>query len=75
MVVKNYNIIGIPPVTRLLRIERVDYGWRVWTGTRDFRVGSYIQLCNDGRAFNITVRADEGDEIIQVRPTDKEVES
>jgi hypothetical protein len=71
---KDRNVIGIPPVTRLLRIVRIDGGWQVWTGARhEFRIGSYLQLNNDGSVFNVTVRSDEGDESYCIRPSDREV--
>lgn len=73
-ITKDHNTIGIPPVTRLLRVIRVSGGWQLWTGTRgDFRVGSYLLVNDDGSAFTITARVDEGDDIMQIRPRDKEV--
>jgi len=68
-----HNIIGMTPGTRCYRIIRGDDGWRVWTATRDFIHGSYIELHNDGSAYRWECRPDEGDECIMIRPDDAEV--
>jgi len=68
-----HNTIGMQPGTRLYRIERTDSGWRIWTATRDFVHGSYIELHNDGSAYRWECRPDEGDECIMIRWDDAEV--
>ena len=67
------NVIGMSPGTRCYRIIRTDSGWRVWTATRDFIHGSYIELHNDGSAYRWECRPDEGDECIMIRWDDAEV--
>ena len=32
----SHSVIGCQPGTRLYRIIRLPYGWRIWTATRDF---------------------------------------
>jgi hypothetical protein len=65
------NTISTPIGTRLMRIIRLEHsGWRLWTATRDFRHGTYLELLDDGRIYNCTVRPDEGDDIFMVRPRD-----
>ena len=64
------DIIATPPGTRLQRIIRLPRGWRLWTATRDFMHGSYLELHNNGRIMNCTARADEGDEVFEARPPD-----
>lgn len=61
------------PGTRLLRIIRLPRGWRLWLATRDFVFGTYLELFDDGRVLNCTVRADEGDDYYWSRPSDKEI--
>ena len=65
------NTIGVPPGTRLQRIIRLEHGWWLWIATTDFVYGTYIVLYDNGRIIHCTIRADEGDEIMQVRPADK----
>ena len=71
----NHSIVGTLPGTRLMRIERLVQGWRMWTATNDYKYGSYLELANNGRIVNITTRVDEGDEVFQVRPSDDEIRS
>jgi len=68
-----HNTIGMQPGTRCYRIERSENGWRVWTATRDFIHGTYIELHNDGSAYRWECRPDEGDECIMIRWDDAEV--
>jgi hypothetical protein len=63
--------IATPPGTRLMRIIRLPRGWRLWTATRDYVFGSYLELFEDGRILNVTTRVDEGDEMFWSRPPDK----
>lgn len=67
------DTIGVPPGTRLQRINRYNNGWLLWTATNNFRHGTYLLLYDDGRIMHCVTRVDEGDEIMQVRPADKEV--
>jgi hypothetical protein len=69
----DHNAIGVPLGTRLHRIIRIQNGWRIWTATADYVYGTYFDLLNDGTILNITVRADEGDEVFTVRPSDEEI--
>lgn len=41
--------------------------WRVWTATADFIYGTFIELHDDGSAYQVTVRRGEGDDIIQIK--------
>jgi len=66
----NQRVIGTPPGTRLMRLERLPHGWRAWLATRDFVYGTYLELFDDGRVLNCTTRADEGDEYFWVRGQD-----
>ena len=67
------NTIALIPGTRLQRIIRLSYGWRLWTATRDYVFGSYLELYNDGTIANWTTREDEGDEFFFSRPADKDI--
>jgi hypothetical protein len=71
----NECTVALPIGARAQRIERLPHGWRVWTSTRDFRYGSYLELFDDGRILNCTTRADEGDEYFWARPSDQEIRS
>lgn len=66
----DHNTIGTPPGTRLMRIERLPRGWRLWLATRDFKYGTYLEMFDDGRILHCTTRVDEGDEYYWVRPSD-----
>jgi hypothetical protein len=63
------DIVHIPVGTRLLRVVRRDDYWIVWTATHDFRLGTYLRLHHDGTVERVTARADEGDEVMLVRPS------
>jgi len=67
------NTIAVPLGTRLLRIVRVQDGWQLWTGTRDYVHGSYLLLNDEGDVHNVTVRKGQGDDSFQVRHKDKEL--
>jgi hypothetical protein len=69
----NIDTIALMPGTRLQRIIRLSYGWRLWTATRDYVFGSYLELYNDGTIANWTTREDEGDEFFFSRPADKDI--
>ena len=66
-------LVGTPLGTRLQRIERTEFGWRLWLSTKDFVHGTYLECYNNGHIVNVTVREDEGDEIYEVRPTDNAI--
>lgn len=68
-----HSVVGVPVGTRLQRVIRHENGWQLWVATRDFVHGTYYLLGNDGSMVSITVREDEGDEIITVRPSDDAV--
>jgi hypothetical protein len=70
---KDHDTIHTPLGTRLLRIIRLARGWRVWTGTVNFRQGTYLELFDDGRVLNCTVRIDEGDDYFWARPSDETI--
>ena len=65
-----YNIIGMPVGTRLMRMVRKDTSWILWLATRDYIYGTYLQVWDDGHVERVTIREDEGDEVITVRPSD-----
>lgn len=69
----DHHTIAVPLGTRLLRIIRLSHGWTLWTSTRDFIHGTYIELHDDGSAYNWTIRVDEGDECFMIRPDDAEI--
>jgi hypothetical protein len=69
----DHTIVGMPPGTRLYRIVRLPRGWRLWIATRDYISGTYLELFEDGRVMNCTARADEGEDMFWVRPSDKEI--
>jgi hypothetical protein len=66
--------IGLPPRTKLLRIDRVPHlGWRVWINQSPCgNLGTFLLLHNDGRMSNVTVRADQGDDEFIVKGTPDE---
>lgn len=64
------NTIGVPIGTRLQRIIRLPTSWRLWIATADFVFGTYLELHDNGRITNTTVRRDEGDDTFEVRPPD-----
>jgi hypothetical protein len=69
------HTMATPPGTRLMRIIRLPRGWRVWTATRDFVFGTYLELFDDGRVLNCTVRDNEGDDYYWTRPSDDTIRS
>jgi hypothetical protein len=73
MIGADKHTIATPLGCRLMRIIRLPRGWRLWTATRDFKYGSYIELFDDGRVLNCTSRVDEGDEVYWCRPSDEEL--
>ena len=77
------TVIGVGDLTRLRRIVRctphareraagaVAY-WQVWTDTKDYSVGTYLLMYDDGRIDRVTERADEGPDIWHIKPADTE---
>lgn len=53
-------------------VDMDGYGstWRVWLHTNDWIHGTYLLLYKDGKIERVTVREDEGDDIIVVKPAD-----
>jgi hypothetical protein len=43
----------------------------VWLATTDFKIGTYLVLRDDGMVLRVTARADEGDEVIMVKPAER----
>ena len=68
-------IVGMPIGARALRLVRLIDGWRLWLSTRDYKHGTYVDMHDDGSVWNITTRADEGDECWLARPSDAEIRS
>ena len=66
-------LVGMPIGSRLHRIIRLEHGWRLWISTNDYVYGTYLECHNSGIVKRITVRPDEGDEEIMVRPTDNTI--
>ena len=66
-------LVGTPLGTRLQRIVRMEHGWRLWLSTNDYVHGTYLECHNSGMIERITVREDEGDEVILIRPTDNTI--
>ena len=58
---------------RLRRIIRLPNGWRLWTDTNDFVLGTYYELHDNGRCVRHVIRDDQGDDIMQVRPSTEEI--
>jgi hypothetical protein len=41
--------------------------WRLWLHTPDYIHGTYLTLYSNGKVTRTTVRADEGDEIVNIK--------
>lgn len=62
--------IGLPPRTKLLRIDRVESeGWRVWINQSPCgNLGTFLLLRNNGQIERYTMRAEDGgDEMFVVK--------
>lgn len=68
-----HNIVGMPLGTRLLRMIRQKGVWWMWLATKDYIYGTYLLVYDDGHIERVTIREDEGDDIITVRPSDEEI--
>lgn len=77
--------IAVPPGYRVLRIERHPEGWtgntegtmrpvwgfyKLWIHTNDFILGTYICLYDTGKITRVTVRDDEPDDEVLIKPED-----
>ena len=63
--------IGLPPGTRILAIDTIPGGWRLWLGTRDYIHGDFINLMHDGHVERVFVREDDGDQTHVIKRADK----
>jgi hypothetical protein len=54
-------------------MQRERNGWRLWIMTADYITGTYLLCYDNGKVERHTIRTDEGDEIIVVRPSDEEI--
>lgn len=66
-----YERVALP--TRIQGALEYDHAapfgkWRLWLHTNDFVFGTFLELHPDGRVFRVTVRADEGDEVVLIKP-------
>jgi hypothetical protein len=68
-----HTLIGMPLGTRLLRMIRRPGCWWMWLSTSDYVYGTYLCVYDSGRIERVTVRVDEGDDVIVVRPSDEEI--
>lgn len=67
--------VGMPLGTRLLRMIRKPDCWWLWLATSDYVYGTYLCVYDDGSITRVTIRGDEGDEEIAIRPSDEEIRS
>ncbi len=68
---KQRIIVGIPPDTQLLRIDRLVDSYILWISTKDFIHGTYLQVYNDGEVLHCTERNDEcGPDVYTIKPSD-----
>lgn len=44
--------------------------YRLWLHTKDFVLGTFLELWPNGEVIRVTVREDQGDERVLVRPAD-----
>ena len=68
----DHNTIALALSVRLRRIIRLPNGWRLWLDTEDFKLGTYLELHDDGRLIRYTERVCSM-ELNQVRPSDAEI--
>lgn len=72
---------SLPPGLRNLVIDRVEPAWpslrepecgawKLWIHTNDYVLGTYLLLHDSGKIERVTVRADEGDEVVLIKPED-----
>ena len=67
--------IELPPQRRTLYIDRYTEGhWVLPIHTNlDGTLGTFLYLYDDGKIERITLREDEGDEVVLVKPADKDI--
>jgi hypothetical protein len=41
--------------------------WRLWLHTPDYIHGTYLDMYSDGKIVRVTVREDEGDEVVTLK--------
>jgi hypothetical protein len=41
--------------------------WRLWLHTPDYIHGTYLDMYSDGKITRVTVREDEGDEVVTLK--------
>lgn len=70
---RDVDTIPFALVQRLRRIIRKPDCWLLWTDTADFIHGTYFQLNDNGRILRVVVREDQGDEVMEVRPSTAEI--
>jgi hypothetical protein len=73
MIKADVDTIPFALPTRLKRIIRKPTSWQVWTETNDFILGTYFTLWDNGCILRVTVREDQGDEVMEVRPSTAEI--
>ena len=66
------KVIGLPPRTRLYRLEREESCcWKLWTAMSPCgNYGTYLLLFEDGAIFSVTLREDYPQEEFVVRKGD-----
>jgi hypothetical protein len=42
--------------------------WKLWLHTNDFHLGTFLLLRSDGSVYRTTLRADEGDDEVLIKP-------
>jgi hypothetical protein len=72
-VLVDHSVIGVPLGSRLRRIIRLANGWKLWMSTSDFVYGTYLVMNDNGMIRRITIREDEGPEVMVIRPTDEDI--
>lgn len=61
--------IVLQPGTRVLHIEHVAEGWRVWIAAfRGHEYGRYVLLRNDGSADNVQLQPDGSEDVYEIKP-------
>lgn len=69
----DHDTLFMPLNSKCQRIVRLARGWRIWLSTNDYKHGTFLELCDDGQVVRFVTRADEGDEMHIVRPSDPEI--
>jgi hypothetical protein len=72
-VLRNVWRLGVQPGTKFLRLERDPNRkcWILWTNAnRDWTLGTFMRMYDNGRAERVTLRAEGTEEVFDVRPAD-----